>query len=185
MIKGKAKSATFLAVAIIGMTSTVCGQGSSDVPKTSGDETSVISSAPVQYYTKQQVDASFQKTSGGDLLYDGDKGARNFTLMTSVRTNLGPGNVEVHTKITDVIYIVKGSATIVTGGKLSGVIEVAKNPINGKPYPKDEIRAHDIIGGESHHLVAGDVIIIPNGVPHLFSNIEEPFWYHLVKIRQP
>src|ERR1019366_2568873 len=129
--------------------------------------TLVISPAPVHYYSKQQVDASFQKTSGGDLLYDGDKGARNFTLMTSVRTNLGPGNVEVHTKITDVIYIVKGSATIVTGGKLSGVIEDPKNPINGKPYPKDEIRAHDIIGGESHHLVAGDVIIIPNGVPHL------------------
>jgi cupin len=185
MMKAGMKSASLLAVAIFAMASAVCPQGAGDTPKTSGDDVPGVSTAPVHYYTSQQVTASFEKTGGGDLLYDGDKGTRNFTAMTSVRSNLGPSTVEVHTKVTDLIYIVKGSATIVTGGKLSGVIEEAKNPTTGKPYPKDEIRARSIIGGESRHLATGDVIVIPNGVPHLFSNIEEPFWYHLVKIRQP
>ncbi len=185
MTKAGMKSASLLALAICAMASAIGAQDPGGTPKASEDEVPGISSAPVHYYTKQQVDASFEKTGGGDLLYDGDKGTRNFTAMTSVRTNLGPGTVEVHTKVTDLIYIVKGSATIVTGGKLSGVIEEAKNPTTGKPYPEDEIRARSIIGGESRRLAAGDVIVIPNGVPHLFTNIEEPFWYHLVKIRQP
>jgi mannose-6-phosphate isomerase-like protein (cupin superfamily) len=182
MIRRRAKWASVVAMAMLGLGSAVWAQGGTAAAKNSVDEISATPTSPVHYYSKQQVDASFEKTGGGDLLYDGDGGSRNFTLMTSVRE--ASGNVEVHMHVTDVIYIVKGSATIVTGGKLSDVIEGAKSP-NGKAFPKDEIRGHNIIGGESHHLAAGDVIIIPNGVPHLFSDFEGPFWYHLVKIRQP
>jgi glc operon protein GlcG len=42
-----------------------------------------------------------------------------------------------------------------------------------------------VVGGEPHHLAVGDVIVIPNGVPHWFSEVEGQFCYHLVKIRQP
>jgi quercetin dioxygenase-like cupin family protein len=54
---------------------------------------------------------------------------------------------------------------------------------DGKPYPKEEVRGGAIVGGETRHLKAGDVIIIPNGVPHAFTEVEPSFWYLNVKVR--
>src|SRR5262245_65701757 len=49
----------------------------------------------------------------------------------------GPGQAEVHTRDTDVIYVLEGNATIVTGGTV-----VAPNPI-----ATEEIRGTSIDGG--------------------------------------
>src|SRR2546423_1736295 len=38
--------------------------------------------------------------------------------------------------------------------------------VDGKPIAADEIRGREITGGETRQLVPGDVMIIPNGVPH-------------------
>jgi len=49
---------------------------------------------------------------------------------------------------------------------------------NGKPFSKDGKWGSSIVGGESRHLSAGGVIsIIPNGVPHWFSQIDSSFWF--------
>ena len=182
MNKRRFKFASVVVVAMMAIGSAAWAQGDADATKNSGGEIASASTAPVHYYTKQQVEASFAKTNGGDTLYDGDKDKQNFILMTSVRTV--PGNVEIHKKVTDVWYIVQGSATILTGGTASDFVEGPKNA-QGKSFSKDEIRAHKLVGGEPHHLTVGDVIVIPNGVPHLFTEIDGQFLYHLVKIRQP
>src|SRR6201993_2953008 len=72
-----------------------------------------------------------------------------------------PGQAEIHTLDTDIIYVVDGSATLVTGGKAVDAKEMAPN----------EIRGTKIEGGEAHQIAKGDVIIIPNGVPHQFTAI--------------
>ena len=171
------------AISILGLSGAAWAQEGNFAAKDSSGEVSAAATSPVHYYPKQQVDASFEKAGGGDLLYNGDGGAQNFTFMTSSRSI--PGGGELHMKSTDVIYVVKGSATVITGGKLSDVTENAINPSTGKPFPKDEIRGRSVVGGEPHHLAVGDVIVIPNGVPHWFSEVEGQFRYHLVKIRQP
>ncbi len=184
MTTGRMKCAcSTVLMAMLALTSAARAQEDSGAPKNAGDAALETSAAPVHYYAKPQVDAGFESKAGGDMLYNGDGGTRNFTLMTGVRTN--PGGGELHMKSTDVIYVVKGSATLVTGGKLAGVEENAINPNTGKPFPKDEIRGKGVEGGEPHHLAAGDVIIVPNGVPHQFSEVEGQFCYHLIKIRQP
>ena len=33
-------------------------------------------------------------------------------------------------------------------------------------------------------LVPGDVVVVPNGVPHWFKEVEAPFLYYVVKVRQ-
>jgi mannose-6-phosphate isomerase-like protein (cupin superfamily) len=174
-------------MAMFALASAARAQEGSAAARNSGGDASAAALAtpvpPVHYYPKQQVDAGFDSKAGGDMLYNGDGGTRNFTLMTGVRTN--PGGGELHMKSTDVIYVVKGSATLVTGGRIAGVEENAINPNTGKPFPKDEIRGKGVEGGEPHHLAAGDVIIVPNGVPHQFSEVEGEFCYHLIKIRQP
>jgi len=82
-----------------------------------------------------------------------------------------PGQAEIHTLDTDVIYVVEGSATLVTGGKAIDAREIAPN----------EIRGSKIEGGEEHQIGKGEVIIIPNGVPHQFTAITGELHYFVCK----
>ena len=132
------------------------------------DPRTTNSNLPVSYFSKEQTEAGFEK---GSVLFDGDNGGRNYMVHSSRRE--GPGLVEVHTKDTDILYVLKGSATVVTGGTM----------IEGKPTAADEIRGKEITGGETRELVPGDVMIIPNGVPHWFKSVKGPFLYFVVKVR--
>jgi glc operon protein GlcG len=82
-----------------------------------------------------------------------------------------PGQAEVHTLDTDVIYVVDGSATLVTGGKAIDAKEIAPN----------EIRGSKIEGGQEHRITKGDVIVIPNGVPHQFIAVIGELHYFVCK----
>jgi len=139
-----------------------------DVAKRFGADPMATSTLPVTYFSKKEVDAAFDK---GGVLFNGDNGARNYMLHASRRE--GPGMVEVHTKDTDIIYVLKGSTTIVTGGTM----------VEGKPIAADEVRGREITGGDARQLVPGDVMIIPNNVPHWFKEIQGPFLYYVVKVR--
>jgi uncharacterized protein GlcG (DUF336 family)/mannose-6-phosphate isomerase-like protein (cupin superfamily) len=132
------------------------------------DPVATTPNLPISYFSKAQTEAGFEK---GSVLFDGDKGGRNYMVHSSRRE--GPGLVEVHTKDTDILYVLKGSATVVTGGTMVG----------GKPIAPDEIRGNEITGGETHELVPGDAMIIPNGVPHWFKSVNGPFLYFVVKVR--
>lgn len=84
-----------------------------------------------------------------------------------------PGQGEVHENDTDVVYFVEGTATLITGG----TVKDAKGSAPG------EIRGTAVDGGERRNLKAGDVVTIPNGMPHQFINITAPCRYYLVKVR--
>ena len=82
-----------------------------------------------------------------------------------------PGKAEVHVRDTDIIYVLEGTATIVTGGSV----------VDGSSTAADEIRGNSIRGGIEKQLVKGDVFIVPNGVPHWFTRVQAPFRYYVVK----
>ena len=84
-----------------------------------------------------------------------------------------PGQAEVHTMDTDIIYVLTGSAVFVTGGRVVG----------GKSVEPEEIRGTGIEGGETRTIRSGDVIIVPNGTPHLFKEVPAPMTYFVVKVR--
>ena len=86
-----------------------------------------------------------------------------------------PGQAEIHTLDTDVIYVVDGSATLVTGGKAIDAKEIAPN----------EIRGTKIEGGEEHQITKGEVIVIPNGVPHQFTAVKGELHYFVCKPTAP
>jgi glc operon protein GlcG len=48
----------------------------------------------------------------------------------------------------------------------------------------EELRGTGIQGGETRQLVPGEVVVIPNGVPHWFKQVQGPFLYYVVKVRQ-
>jgi uncharacterized protein GlcG (DUF336 family)/mannose-6-phosphate isomerase-like protein (cupin superfamily) len=115
------------------------------------------------FFPRTVVDEKFQ--TGGLLLdtsgYKIDAGRRN-----------APGEVEYHEGVVDVMHVVQGSATVVTGGEMVDTREVAVG----------EIRARAIEGGTANALAEGDVLAIPNGVPHQFVDVSDPFLYFVVKV---
>jgi uncharacterized protein GlcG (DUF336 family) len=83
-----------------------------------------------------------------------------------------PGEVEYHERVVDVMHVVRGNATVVTDGEMHDAREVAPG----------ELRAAAIEGGTRHELHEGDVLAIPNGVPHQFVDVSDPFLYFVVKV---
>ena len=121
----------------------------------------------VRYYPAADVTAAFAK---GAVLFDGSGGA-NYMIHASRREK--PGMAELHVKDADLIYVMEGSATFVTGGSV----------VDGKTVAPDEIRGASIKDGHIRHLVRGDVIIVPKGTPHQFAETTNPFLYYVVKVR--
>ena len=127
-----------------------------------------IDPAPaVSYWEKSKVDDAFSK---GAVLFDGSDG-RNYMVHASRREK--PGQAEIHTKDADVIYVLQGAATFITGGEA----------IDAKPTAPDEVRGVSIRNGQSRQIAKGDVIIVPHGVPHQFLEVTDPFLYYVVKVR--
>jgi len=121
----------------------------------------------VQYWDQAQVKSAFSK---GAVLFDG-AGDRNYMVHASRRDSAGLA--EVHAKDTDIIYVLDGTATVVTGGSV----------IEGKATAVDEVRGKRIDNGERRRLAKGDVMIVPNGIPHWFQEVRGPFTYYVVKVR--
>jgi glc operon protein GlcG len=112
-----------------------------------------------------QVSAAFAK--GVPLVEVGD-----YKIHASRRE--GPGMAEIHTRDTDIAYVIQGSATLVTGGTAPDARQIGP----------EELRGSMIQGGETRRLESGDVVVIPNGTPHWFKEVEAPFLYYVVKVRQ-
>jgi len=120
---------------------------------------------PVAFFPGADVKAAFAK---GSVLFD-----RGETYMVHASRREQPGMAEIHTKDADIVYVLEGSATLVTGG----------TAVNLKPTAPDEFRGERIDGGEPRQLAKGDVIIVPAGLPHWFKEVSNPFLYYVVKAR--
>ena len=117
---------------------------------------------PVTQIDAARVAAAFAK--GVPLLeVDG------YTVHASRRD--GPGVAEVHDWETDVVYVLEGSATVVTGGTV----------VDPKSTEPGQVRGPVIQGGESRRIARGDVVVIPAGVPHWFKDVQGPLTYFVVK----
>ena len=120
----------------------------------------------VIFYDAKQVSTSF---SAGAALLDGSD--RNYMVHTSRRDK--PGLAEIHSLDTDIIYVLEGRATFVTGGTAVDAKEISPN----------EIRGSRVEGGVTRQLSKGEVIIVPNNTPHWFKEVNGEFLYYTIKVR--
>jgi glc operon protein GlcG len=118
----------------------------------------------ITFLPAADVSAAFAK--GQPLLE-----VENYKIHASRRE--GPGQAEVHTQDTDIVYVLSGTATFVTGGRVVG----------GRETAPEEIRGSSVEGGESRTLRPGDVAVVPNGTPHWFKEVKGPMTYYVVKVR--
>ncbi len=129
--------------------------------------TGAASHNDVIYFDKEKVAGAFAK---GAVLFDGN-GNRNYMVHASRRDKAG--TAEVHVRDADIIYVLDGSATFVTGGTV----------VDGRTTEPDEIRGAAINGGDTRTIAKGDVMIVPNGTPHWFKEVPGPLTYYVVKVR--
>jgi len=83
------------------------------------------------------------------------------------------GIAEIHTLDTDLIYVLEGSATFTTGGRVP----------DAKVVEPNELRGSAIVDGERRRIGKGDVVVVPAGVPHMFTDVHGALNYYVVKVR--
>jgi mannose-6-phosphate isomerase-like protein (cupin superfamily) len=81
-----------------------------------------------------------------------------YSANLEYRAAVGPA--AVHEKEAELFYVIDGSGTLVTGGKLAGETR------NG-----DNLTGTAIDGGETQAVAKGDFFIVPENTPHWFSKI--------------
>jgi len=82
-----------------------------------------------------------------------------YSANLEYRASVGPA--AVHEKEAEMFYVIDGSATLTTGGKLTAETR------NG-----DNLQGTGIEGGTSRTISKGDFVIVPENTPHWFSKID-------------
>jgi mannose-6-phosphate isomerase-like protein (cupin superfamily) len=75
------------------------------------------------------------------------------------RAAVGPASI--HEKEAEFFYVIDGSATMVTGGKL----------MNESRTNAENLTGSGIEGGTPRNVAKGDFIVVPENTPHWFSSI--------------
>lgn len=112
------------------------------------------------------------RTFAGEALLVDRMASNHYSVFGVQRT--GPGAVEYHAVDTDVVMVLDGSATFVTGGQITDEKQRAPHERTGS----------GIAGGDAWVLTKGDIIVVPNGLPHWFKQVNGRIRYCAVKIRQ-
>jgi uncharacterized protein GlcG (DUF336 family)/mannose-6-phosphate isomerase-like protein (cupin superfamily) len=120
---------------------------------------------PVTYFESNKVTDAFAK---GAVLFDSSD---KYMVHASRREK--PGIAEIHEEDADIIYVLEGTATLVTGGKA----------VDAKPTGPGELRGSAIDGGDTRKIAKGDVVVVPAGTPPWFKEVSNPLLYYVVKAR--
>jgi glc operon protein GlcG len=162
-VSGASSAAQDEELSLAGANALMAGQAKSESTKASSANDPAIQTAQTPtFIDSKSVSSAFAK--GTPLLETG-----GYKVHASRRAE--PGQAEIHELDTDVIYVVDGSATLVTGGKA----------IDTKTIAPNEIRGSRIEGGTVHQITKGDAIVIPNGVPHQFTSVNGELHYFVCK----
>jgi mannose-6-phosphate isomerase-like protein (cupin superfamily) len=116
-----------------------------------------------------------------------DLGKAQIGIGMVTRGKLLPGSarkgaVAEHEQISEVYHIIEGTATLLTGPDLVNSVkrpddEKTVRLQNGPGWSSDSIQ-----NAQVNHLKPGDVIIIPAGTGHLFTEIPDHITYMMVRI---
>ena len=153
-----------------------------DVPLAQGEasaQASFVSLADIQATVNRSPQAGVNPQPNIRVV---DAGGYNVAVGAIHRPQTPPGVAAVHFKVTEIYHVIDGGGTLVTGGTM----------LNAKPRPPDNesVRFEDgpgasgtgIQGGVTRQIKAGDVVVIPAGVPHWFSAIDGSITYLVVRV---
>jgi mannose-6-phosphate isomerase-like protein (cupin superfamily) len=129
---------------------TFCLAAAAQSPRQSPPGAEVFSSSSIHKQTDALVEEAKAKGSSGATLADYGSHA----IRISERTV--SGGAEIHAHFDDVMMVLEGSATLITGGS---VVD---------PHTNDagETSGKKVENGVAQTISAGDIVHVPAGVPH-------------------
>jgi mannose-6-phosphate isomerase-like protein (cupin superfamily) len=121
--------------------------------------------APKEYSSAADVQAMIAKAKnnrkdGQAIVQDNILRLAPYNANLEYRASVGPA--AVHETEAEMFYVIEGSGTMVTGGKLTG--ETRQNAEN--------LQGTGIEGGNTRQIGKGDFIMVPENTPHWFSKID-------------
>jgi Cupin len=143
------------------------------------------------YIPKSELDAYVRRAIEHNIIDQQvrsvDVGKSQVGVGIERRERLAPGSsngdaVAEHEQITEVYYVIDGSATLLTGPDL---IDPKKRPDNLKTVREQNgpgYNARAIEHPITTELKAGDMIVIPAGTGHWFTKIDDHITYAMVRI---
>jgi mannose-6-phosphate isomerase-like protein (cupin superfamily) len=111
-------------------------------------------------------------SANGTFVERSDTAAR-LAYRVAVDRRRSPQSANLHPTEAEVLMIVDGEGTLTTGGKL---IDTRRN---GKTV------SATIEGGASQRVTKGDVVVIPEGVPHYFTETSPQVVFVSVELPRP
>ena len=103
-----------------------------------------------------------------------DVGGARVGVYGVFRPRSVPGDANRHqTSVTEIYYMLEGTATLVTGGRMVDEQSAGVSPNTHRP----NFRAPRIDGGVSRKVGPGDVIVIPGNLPHWWSSLDSDIRY--------
>jgi mannose-6-phosphate isomerase-like protein (cupin superfamily) len=97
-------------------------------------------------------------------------------------TDAAKSPVAEHDLVSEVYHVIDGEATLVTGPDIEGLERrpAANNNVRNLNGPGSN--GTSIRNGATYHLKAGDVIVIPAGVGHWFTKIDDHIRYLMIRV---
>ena len=140
------------------------------------------SGAPATYVTPAEMKSALKSAPHQDApLIDMpvrviEAGGHNLGVAMVQRTNADQ-NALIHDKIDEIYYVLEGGGTLITGGSLINAKQTTSSPTIGPGWSGSSIQ-----GGQSRRVTTGDVVFIPAGVPHMYSQLDGPIRYLVYRV---
>jgi mannose-6-phosphate isomerase-like protein (cupin superfamily) len=87
-----------------------------------------------------------------------------------------------HSRVTEIYYVISGAGTFVTGGVIANAATADPEGGTVKILVGPSTTGPGIDGGQRRRIGPGDVIVVPAGVPHWFSAIEQDLDYLVLRV---
>ena len=144
---------------------------------------SYIPKSELDAYTKRAIESKLvdQQVRSVDI----GKVQIGIGMVTRGKLDLGSTSgdaVAEHEQISEVYYIIEGSATLLTGPDMVGLKPRPSTLKTVREQNGPGFGATSIKNPVTHELKAGDMMIIPAGTGHWFTKIDDHITYVMVRI---
>jgi mannose-6-phosphate isomerase-like protein (cupin superfamily) len=130
---------------------------------------------PATLITREEHEAVLQKQKAANVVDQPIKasdvvgGKASVAMLHRVKPE---ASALIHDYVTETYYILSGSGTFVTGGSLGGAKPMDLTRVNAGMS-----QTGTRIGGTSQRVKPGDIVMVPAGTPHSFSELDGPISY--------